>query len=264
MTSRTADESPNPVRHVLLGLYDKLSSDIAGGSRSHPEDLRPEAQDPLEGLIPDEFLPDVSTFDWFQPADWPGLDPGNTMPGIDLASIPAPATGGVNGKGLDFFRGGEAPANYSNRNNPLYRARAEFAKTMNGRIEQLFGVKGGGVGYYRPPSKSDAAAGGRSSNSDHYSAGAVDYYGTPEQLDRLREWLVQQPFVSFVRWRSESHHDHLHASFDLGWVAKNYYTGRQIPTVSGPPPSQTTTSAPQTAPTAPPQPEPVTREVGPR
>lgn len=232
----TGAEGPrqSPIRRQLLDLYDVLSHKIAGGQRVDHRQMLPGADDPAEGVVPDDFRPEVTDLGrWFRPSEWLGVGPEDQVR-ADLGAIPEPAKGGVDGKGMDFFRGGEAPDNYTNRNNPLYAARREFAADINSRIEDLFDVDGGGVGWMRPPQSSDAAPGGRSANSDHYSGGAVDYYGDPGELDALRNWLVQQPFVSFVRWRSESHHDHLHASFDLGWVAQNYFQGRQVPSVQAP------------------------------
>lgn len=232
----------NPLRQVLGTMYDKLSHEIAGGQRQNPEELLPGAQDPLEGLIPDSVAPQLETLDWFSPADFAGVGPGSE-PRMDLSTIPAPGGKGVEGDGLDFFRTGEAPNNFTNRNNPLYVARKDFIEDVHGQIERMFNVSAGGVGYYRPPSSSDADPGGRSSNSDHYSAGAVDFYGDPEDLTALRNWLVDQPWVSFVRWQSESHFDHLHMSVDLGWVAQNYFTDRSIPDIKVTPPKLTPPSS---------------------
>lgn len=234
MTVPMQPPEENPLRRQLLDLYDVLSHKIAGGQRVDHRAMLPGADDPFEGSVPDDYRPEVSDLGrWFQPREWAGLGPEDDVR-ADLAGIPEPASGGVEGDGMDFFRGGEAPDNYTNRHNPLYAARRDFAQDINSKIEDLFDVDGGGVAWMRPPKASDDAPGGRSSNSDHYSGGAVDYYGDPEELDALRNWLVEQPFVSFVRWRSESHTDHLHASFDLGWVAQNYFQGRTVPTVQAP------------------------------
>lgn len=233
MTSRD-----NPVRRQLETLYDVLSHKIAGGQRVDHRALLPGSDDPLEGLVPDDFRDELTPMDWYSPSDWAGLGAEDALR-VDLANI-QPATGGRDGKGMDFFRGGEAPDNYTNRHNPLYKARAEFVTQVTPKLNEMFGVQGH-AGFYRQPHPSHAAPGGPSSNSDHYSAGAVDFYGTPEELDALRDYLVGQPWVSFVRWRSESHYDHLHASFDLGWVAQNYFSGREAPSLprasTQPPPS---------------------------
>lgn len=217
---------------ILTQIFDRLSRQVAGGLRSDPRDLLPEALDPLEGTIPEEFLPDVASFDWFDPTVWARADP-NDVSEVDLGKI-TPSTGqGRKGKGMDWFRGGEAPNNLSNRHNPLYQSRREFAVQLAPRIEELFGVSAeGSAGYLRPYNASHAAPGGPSGNSDHYSGGAIDFFGDPEKLTDLRNWLVAQPFTSFVRWQSESHFDHVHVSFDLGWVAQNYFEGRSLPSLS--------------------------------
>jgi hypothetical protein len=240
MTTRPLDE-------MLTGVFDRLSRQVAGGPRSDPRDLLPEANDPSEGLIPDEFRPDVSSFDWFDPTVWAQADP-NDVSRVDLTNV-QPATGqGRPGTGMDWFRGGEAPNNLSNRANPLYQARQEFAVQVGSQIEGLFDVSSqGSAGYLRPYSASHAAPGGPSGNSDHYSGGAIDFFGDPEELTRLRNWLVEQPFTSFVRWQSESHFDHVHVSFDLGWVAQNYFQGRQTPTLSQSASSQAIPGAPEAA-----------------
>lgn len=241
MTSRQQPEQQrkaveSPLSQLLFrGPFTTLADSIARQagalrSRVNVEELLPGGSDPSEGLIPDDTRPDITSYDdWFNPLDWMGATPENA-PGIDFAAIPSPGTNIVQGSGMDFFRSSEAPNNYANRHSPLYKARALFAASTAGQIEDLFGVQAAGVNYYRPPSPSDAAPGGRSANSDHYSAGAIDFYGSDERLDALHAWLIEQPFISFVRWRSESHHDHLHASFDIGWIAQNY--GQEPPTFS--------------------------------
>lgn len=229
----------NPLRPVFDAVLDKLSNRIAGGRRVDASDLLPGADDPGEGIVPDNFIPEVDPFSWFDPMLFGPGDP-MTAAGLDYSAIPASGPG-RDGDGLDFFRSGEAPSNYANRNNALYRSRRDFAVAITPKIEDMFGVSAhGSAGYLRPPSSGDAAPGGRSSNSDHYSGGAVDFFGTVEELDQLRAWLVTQPFVSFVRWRTESHGGasgteagaHLHASFDIGWVAKNYYQGGKVPPIT--------------------------------
>lgn len=263
-----------PLDPMLTAVFDTLSRRLAGGFRTHPEDMLGGADDPNEGIVPDEYRPDISSFEWMDPTVWAASDP-NQITAEDIAAMGIAPTGpGTAGSGRDFFRSGEAPSNYTNRHNPLYEARRDFAQAINGQIEELFGVNGGGVGYLREPKASDAAPGGRSANSDHYSGGANDYYGTVEQLDALAAWAQTQPFVSFIRWRSESHGGpsgteqgaHLHMSFDLGWVAQNYFTERQAPTL----PPMAKPSSPETEtsrvnfernqPTAPPpEPEPITQ-----
>jgi hypothetical protein len=234
---------------LLDSVYDKLSQRLAGGQRTNVNDLLPGAQDPLEGLVPEDMLPDLPMQDWFDPTVFAR---STDQAEFDMTGISAASGPGKDGTGSDWFRTGEAPNNYVNRHNPLYKARTDFARQINRHIEELFGVSGGGVGYYRPPHANDSAPGGRSGNSDHYSAGAIDYYGTGEQLDRLRDWLTQQPFTGFVRWRSESHYDHLHVSFDLGWVAENYFQGRALPPITA---SASPQNAAVSAPTLPDSPD---------
>ena len=226
-----------PLGDFLAGLFSVLSNQLTPtGQREDIEMLMPGADDPLEGLIPDEFLPFISTFDWFDPTVWAGAAPGD-ISRIDLNAIPEATGPGASGTGLDWFRSGQAPNNFTNRNNPLYISRKDFAVALAPQLEELFGVSTGAVGYYRPPSASDAAPGGKAVNSDHQSAGALDIYGTPEELTALREWLVLQPFTAFVRYQSESHSKHLHLSIDIGWVANNYFSGTQLPPLTVAPPT---------------------------
>lgn len=215
---------------LLTQIFDRLSRQMAGGVRSDPRDLLPGAADPLEGLVPEEMVPEVQVFDWFDPTVWAKASP-EQMSMVDLSQIPAASGPGKDGKGLDWFRGGEAPNNYTNRHNPLYQARREFAVAVAPKIEEMFGVSAqGSAGYMRAPSRGDAAPGGRSANSDHYSGGAIDFFGSKEEMVNLRNWLVEHaPWVSFVRCQSESHFDHVHVSIDLGWIAQNYFQGRSIP-----------------------------------
>lgn len=229
VTFRDPDLEVGPIDDVLTQVFDRLSHFIAGGRRQDPRDLLPEVQDPSEGVVPEEVRPDVETFDWFDPAIWARATPEN-ITDADIQRV-TPATGeGREGTGGDWFRGGEAPNNFVNRHNPLYQARREFAVTIHDDIENLFDVSAqGSAGYLRPPDPSHAAPGGASPNSDHYSGGAIDFFGETENLQRLRDWLVTQPFVSFVRWQSESHFDHVHVSFDLGWIAENWFQGRTAP-----------------------------------
>jgi hypothetical protein len=201
-------------------------------------------EDPLEGLLPDEFRDQFTDLDWYTPTDWSGLTAEDAIR-ADLTQIPEPGGKAVDGKGRDFFRSGEAPNNYTNRHNPLYKARTDFVEQVTPKLNTLFGVQGD-AGHYRTPKESHKAPGGPSANSDHYSAGAVDFFGTPDELDALRDYLVDQPWVSFVRWQTESHYDHLHMSVDLGWVAQNYFSGRTSPNLPKPPkatPAVATSSA---------------------
>lgn len=255
----TMRDPVNPVRRLQLAVYETLADRIAGGRRQDPRALLPGNDDPSEGVMPN-YLPEIEgyesieTFDWFDPTAWAGLD-ASSIPGMDLASIPVGGAG-ISGRGLDFFRVGEAPNNYANRNNPLYQARKDFAVAVAPRIEDMFGVSSeGSAGYYRAPQASHADPGGPSANSDHYSAGAIDFFGSVERLDALREYLVAQPWVGFVRWRSESHGGpsgtekgaHLHVSFNLGWIAQNYFQGRQAPALSAPTAPRQPSQAPRQA-----------------
>lgn len=225
MTTRSTDA-------LLTNIFQKLSQQVAGGVPEDHRNLLPEIGDPQEGVVPEEFLPDVASFDWFDPTVWAQASP-TEMSKVDVSKI-TPSTGqGRNGKGMDWFRGGEAPNNLSNRANPLYQSRREFAVALAPKIEEMFDVSSqGSAGHMRAYNKSHEAPGGPSGNSDHYSGGAIDFFGSKEDLTDLRNWLVAQPFTSFVRWQSESHYDHVHVSFDLGWVAQNYFQGRSIPELS--------------------------------
>lgn len=240
------ERAGRPTDALLTALYDRLSHRIAGGQRTQAGVFGMETVD--EGFLPDEYRTELPDDDWFDPTQWANADPNN-MAGFDLSNIPS---GGPvrEGKGMDFFRAGEAPNNHANRNNPLYQKRRDFAVAINSKIREMFGVSDhGSAGYYRPYDPAHAAPGGPSGNSDHYSAGAADYFGSSEELTRLRNWLINQPFVSFVRWQSESHYDHLHVSYDLGWVAQNF--GGQMPAFAEEPTAQAAPDAPD-LPTPPP------------
>ena len=241
-TTPTDSGTDRPLGGLLGVAFDELSNGLTpDGQRRNVNTLMPGGDDPLEGLVPDEFLPFVSTFDWFDPTVWAGAAPGDVSR-IDLNAIPQRTGPGADGTGLDWFGVGEAPNNFTNRNNPLYISRKDFIVALAPRLEDLFGVSTGGVDYYRPPSASDTAPGGRSGNSDHYSAGALDIYGTPEELTALRNWLVAQPFTAFVRYQSESHEKHLHLSIDIGWVGRNYFSGDPLPSLTTAPPSTETSN----------------------
>jgi hypothetical protein len=227
---------------LLTAVLERKANRDAGGQRVNVNDLLPGADDPFEGSVDPDFMPE-GNYDWFDPTVNPD-DPTTDFSGMSAASGP-----GKPGKGMDWFRGGEAPNNYQNRNNPLYQARRDFSVAIAPQLEDQFGVSAhGSAGHLRAPQKGDAAPGGRSANSDHYSGGATDFFGTVEELDALHDFLITQPYVSFIRWRSESHGGpegtdpsaHLHVSYDLGWIAQNYYKGKTIPppapTVSGAPP----------------------------
>lgn len=222
---------------VFVSMLDQISKRIAGGERQEAPAVEsyyqaaemiagedPFGEDPLEGMFTD--VP-------HDPADpaAPTNEP-TYLPGARPAQ-------GRTGPGYDWFRGGEAPANFENRNHPVYALRRQFASTVNSQIMSQFDVTGAGVGYMRPPKASDANAGGRSGNSDHYSGGAIDFYGSEAELDRLAIWLREQPWTSFVRWRSESHHDHLHLSIALDWVAQQAGAASPVSTVRSAAPNPT-------------------------
>ena len=246
--NRVPDTTPadpgtdRPLGDFLTGVWDVLSNQLTpSGQREDIEILMPGADDPLEGLIPDEFLPFVSSFDWFDPTVWAGAAQGD-ISSIDLSAITQRTGPGAEGTGLDWFGTGQAPSNFTNRNNPLYISRKDFAVALAPQLEAMFGVSSGAVGYIRPPSASDAAPGGKAANSDHQSGGALDIYGTPQELTALRNWLVEQPFTAFVRYQSESHFKHLHLSIDIAWVANNYFSGTQLPPLTvAPTPASTET-----------------------
>ncbi len=252
-----------PLGDLLTSVYDQLSNQIAGGQRRPAQDLLPGVDDPFEGSIPDEFLPTVQTFDWFDPTVWAAARPDD-ITRVDLNAIPVPTGLGASGTGLDWFRSDEAPNNFTNRNNPLYVSRKDFVVALAPRLEEMFGVSAqGSAGYMRAPAASDAAPGGKSANSDHYSGGALDIYGTPEELTRLRNWLVEQPFTAFVRYQSESHTTHLHLSIDVGWVAHNYFQNNQLPALTSTPPVLTLQGEPQNQPREPELAPPLPTDGGP-
>lgn len=127
-------------------------------------------------------------------------------------------------------RGGSAPNNYENRNQPAYKYRREVvAPHYASTIKNLFpGAEIGGLGYIRPP---DHVGGGKAPNSDHQSGGAIDVYfkqGTPAESDamlkQIQAWAMQQPGVSYVVYEGDHNHQkhgrndgHVHISFAVGW-----------------------------------------------
>lgn len=218
-------QDPDGLGGVLSALYERLSDQIAGGKRTASPMLALDDPD-AEGFLPDEYRQQVPAMDWFDPAMFAQMDPANPTT-WDFSSLPSAGGPGQAGKGMDWFRSGEAPNNFQNRSNPLYQSRRDFAVGIAGELRQMFDVTDqGSAGYMRDPHPSHAAPGGPSGNSDHYSGGAIDFFGSKSELTRLRNWLVEQPFVSFVRWQTESHFDHVHVSFDLNWVAQNFYGGQ--------------------------------------
>lgn len=244
MTTRPGSPANTQPDTRVLGsmmdvMHDRLSNAIAGGARQDYRAFTPEGDElpPDEGIFPPAYQENV-------PEE---LVPADALEGLpdDLAALPQEQltkmfglsynAQGFDGDGGDWYRGGEADNNFANRHNPLYQSRRDFAMAINPVIEEMFDVDdGGSAGYYRPYDPAHAAPGGPSGNSDHYSAGAIDYFGTPEELQRLRNWLVNQPWVSFVRWKSESHYDHVHVSISMPYVIENWAGNRQLPTVTGP------------------------------
>lgn len=226
----TQEQRPSQLEAMLRLLYERLSDQIAGGVRANVNLLGPLGQeiDPeFEGILPDDlnFEPPATLLDptVFRLAD-PNAPKGSIAESVLQSAISSPANvQGRAGKGGDWFRTGQAPNNYANRNNPLYKARAQFvADVVAPTIKQLFPeATVTGQNYYRPP----GGGGGQAKNSDHQSAGALDIFGPEHVLDAIRDWAVQQPWVSFVRWKSPYHYDHVHISVDIGWVAENFFGG---------------------------------------
>ena len=235
----TQEQRPSQLEAMLRLLYERLSDQIAGGARTNVNLLGPLGQeiDPeFEGMLPDDldFEPPVTLLDptVFGLAD-PNAPQGSIAESALQSAISESAlqsairssanVQGRAGKGGDWFRTGQAPNNYANRNHPLYKARAQFvADIVAPTIKQLFPeATVTGQNYYRPP----GGGGGQAKNSDHQSAGALDIFGPEHVLDAIRDWAIQQPWVSFVRWKSPYHYDHVHISVDIGWVAENFFGG---------------------------------------
>ena len=106
--------------------------------------------------------------------------------------------------------GGEAFNNIGNRDHPLYQQRAQFVAQNKQQIMDKFGLKDWGQ-WREVDAKVD---GNRSSNSDHYSGGANDYYGSMDKMQAAANYLQNQPYVSFVRIHEPG--PHLHVSYSLG------------------------------------------------
>lgn len=226
----TQEQRPSQLEAMLRLLYERLSDQIAGGMRTNVNLIGPLGQeiDPeFEGILPDDlnFEPPVTLLDptVFMLAD-PNAPRGSISESVLQSAIRSSANvQGRAGKGGDWFRTGQAPNNYANRNHPLYKARAQFvADVVAPTIKRLFPeATVTGQNYYRPP----GGGGGQAKNSDHQSAGALDIFGPEHVLDAIRDWAIQQPWASFVRWKSPYHYDHVHISVDIGWVAENFYGG---------------------------------------
>jgi hypothetical protein len=135
---------------------------------------------------------------------------------------------------------GQAPNNAALKNTPVYRYRREVtAPHYADLITSLFpGTEIGGLGYIRPASD---VGGGKSSNSDHQSGGAIDVYFknvSPEESDqKLRQvanWARSYPEIfSLVVYEGNSSHQkigsdsgHVHLSFNLAHqVPGSHFTG---------------------------------------
>lgn len=114
-------------------------------------------------------------------------------------------------------KGSQAPNNFANKDTPPYLQRKAYTSGMQQQILSLFDVYSNGMAdqmrYVVDPSNPD-----QDPNSDHLSGGALDIWpvdGNYDELDRLDAWLNTLPNVSFTRWRTGGHHDHLHVSFFL-------------------------------------------------
>lgn len=134
---------------------------------------------------------------------------GNVKPSFN------PVTGGsTSGKS-----GGEAPNNMQigatakNPSSGAYYSRQKYAAQMMSYAVKTFGVRSGG--QWRDTSV--VATGARSSNSDHYSGGAIDLKGTPSQMAAAAAYFRNHPAVSFVLYGGAGHHDHVHVSFNIGY-----------------------------------------------
>jgi hypothetical protein len=125
-------------------------------------------------------------------------------------------------------KGASAPSNWVNRYQPEYAHRrdvlapsfaSEFKSTFSGVNPRV-----GGLGYMRDPNVAGNVGGGRASNSDHQSGGALDLYaGSHEDMLRIEQWASSHPAVSYVIYSGNKDHErhHVHVSLRLGYG----YTG---------------------------------------
>lgn len=132
----------------------------------------------------------------------------DTLQGTPLPTNWVPGGQGTGSAGQ--VPGGEAANNIANRDHPLYQERAQFVSQHKGQVMDRFGLKD--WGQWRDV---DAEVNGnRSSNSDHYSGGANDFYGSMDAMQAAATHLQNQPYVSFVRIHEPG--PHLHVSYMLG------------------------------------------------
>src|SRR5690606_40527447 len=141
----TQEQRPSQLEAMLRLLYERLSDQIAGGARTNVNLIGPLGQeiDPeFEGILPDDlnFEPPVTLLDptVFMLAD-PNVPRGSIAESVLQSAIRSSANvprgsiaesvlqsairssanvKGRAGKGGDWFRTGQAPNNYANRNNP--------------------------------------------------------------------------------------------------------------------------------------------------
>lgn len=111
-------------------------------------------------------------------------------------------------------RGGEAPNNKAHaaearRGEGVYGARAQRVSSLIPQIESQFDVRFGG--QWRDINADVTAD--RSANSDHYSGGALDFFGSDAEMKRLADWLGNRSDVSFVKIHGSP--PHVHVSFKL-------------------------------------------------
>lgn len=121
-----------------------------------------------------------------------------------------------------------------------YGARVQIATQYGQMLASEFGLAADGIGYFRPATES--VGGGRSENSDHITAGAVDFHLNPADptefakgqalISKLNQ-LMAQGIVSGYIWNpndpNDPHYGHIHVSFALpGGIANvtgAYYGG---------------------------------------
>lgn len=180
-----------------------------------PRSLDPDEQDLGEDT--EEFTPEFE-FDLPEAVDVPGQAPG--APGeveertpFDVSDLSMGGDGNFvrTSKGLiRFTRGvGEAPSNKANWQDPAYVARADF---MAGVLDfALEAFDAASAGHYRDHNAEVTP--NRSSNSDHYSGGAIDLRAsTVEEAHRILAWASQQPWVSFAQVYPDSTLVHISAN----------------------------------------------------
>jgi hypothetical protein len=98
----------------------------------------------------------------------------------------------------------------------IWGARAQFASYAAPVILSMFP---GTVNWGQFRDLNVSASGAMSPTSDHYSGGALDIHGTPEQMEALSSWAQSQPWAANVIYGVEGHTDHVHISFKLGYAA---------------------------------------------